>query len=293
MKVGENQGLAAAAIVLSYGFMGALFGLLAAILSIMYTSTNTIKKLIYTQLVFIILMFSYNYIQRSQERKSEEKLDQLEPKKERSNKVAWGSVTQVKQDCPNENYMGMAHIQLPPGGKLFLFGSQESASSYAEPVDSIIFNTSEYGQLDISYAPPALFPEHLKLDYNIFLMRLKSIARHAIEVELNKSTCQTHWIAREDTNVELWPEFIINTHSVELLRPDKQSFRIKPLDHASLISQAGEIAAKAENYILVPERIKGDWLYVLIKDQYYEDVTTAWIKWREDGKLMLSYNLLS
>lgn len=185
--------------------------------------------------------------------------------------------------------MGMGffepHFALNP--VLYFYGipNPEKALNEHAPTDSIVFEKTEYGSYTITYAPPWLQPAHLKLDYDILLFSVLSVSSDFARVTVNSTTGQTHYVSRQAGSLQLWPDFLLRVHSVELLQPEQQPVRIKALDHASVVSIPYEF--------LKPLEIQGDWMRVELWDRKFESVGKGWVRWQQDGKLLISYSLLS
>ena len=63
------------------------------------------------------------------------------------------------------------------------------------------------------------------------------------------------------------------------------SVRVKPLTHASPVM--------TEFSFLVPIRVADQWAEVRLVDDDLRMLGKGWIRWRDDGKILVSYSLLS
>lgn len=162
----------------------------------------------------------------------------------------------------------------------------EKSASEHFPSDSIVFSHSDHHQYDTSYAPPWFYPEHQKMDYEILYLKIISLAKDWVEVEVNKETGQSAWISSSDVEIILWQEFLLKIFSVEILYPEKNLLRVKPLPNAGLVHVK-------DFSIMSPVQVKNNWIKVILYDDDFNHLGEAWIQWHTDGKLLISYSLLS
>ncbi len=283
---GENQGLAAAAIVIGYGFIAACFALIASLVAAYRLHTKTIVKLNWILLAvtaIFVALTAYNVNQRQKEKQKELKQSSpVQPTKPADQNFLMGSFGKV--NTPKSEITGMgyykAHSDYPTVLHLFNDGSPMASIR-----DSIVFDKGQHGNTDISYAPPQLYPEHLKLDYNILLFKIISITQAYCQIEINKQTGESAWVLRESGNLLLWPDFLLTVHSVEALDPSINPVRSKALDHASIVT--------AEYDFLQVIQVKGDWIEVKLFDDAYNLKGTGWLKWQDSDGLLIGYSLLS
>ena len=135
-------------------------------------------------------------------------------------------------------------------------------------------------------APPWLLPAHMKLDYDILLLRVLALSRTAVEVEVNAPLRMSKWVPRDQVDVLLWPEFLLAVHSIEPIGTDDLVVRVKPLDHAS------EVAVR-EDAILRPLLVRGQWIKVSAEQLDHDQGVTGWLRWTDGDRLLISYALLS
>jgi len=150
--------------------------------------------------------------------------------------------------------------------------------------DSLVFAPGPY-HMEIAYAPPWFVPAHIKLDYDLLLLRVITLSSHWVEVAVNETDGRTAWVPRSQGIVRLWPEFILGVVAVEIIDPATNPIRIKPLDHASPLADGADA-------LLSPLAVQGDWLLVRTHELADRIQPTGWIRWRKDGRLVVEYSLL-
>lgn len=151
-------------------------------------------------------------------------------------------------------------------------------------VDSLWFAPGAY-HMEIAYAPPWFVPAHMKLDYDLLLLRVITLSGNWAEVVLNETDGRTAWVQRSQGIVRLWPEFLLSATAVEIIDPATNPIRVKPLDHASPL-------ADGANALLSPLAVQGDWLLVRTHELADRIQPTGWIRWCKDGVLLVEYSLL-
>ena len=151
-------------------------------------------------------------------------------------------------------------------------------------VDSLLFAPGPY-HMEIAYAPPWFVPAHMKLDYDLLLLRVITLSGNWAEVVVNETDGRTAWVQRSQGIVRLWPEFILGATAVEILDPATNPIRTKPLDHASPLADGADA-------LLAPLAVQGDWLLVRTHELADRIQPTGWIRWRKDGVLVVEYSLL-
>ena len=114
---------------------------------------------------------------------------------------------------------------------------------------------------------------------------MQSVTKEFIEITVNTVTNQTAYVSRDDGIMTYWPEFLLNVNSVEFLNLEKEIIYVKPLNSASSINT---------NYShMKPLLIKRDWMYVELQGDNFEPKGKGWIRWIQDGKLLIKYSLFS
>lgn len=182
--------------------------------------------------------------------------------------------------------LGMAIPKFYENSVLYFYGNPnlEKPVSDHTPTDSLVFKHSEMG-MEITYAPPWFAPAHLKMDYELLFIRVLSMNREFIEVMVNEFNGQTAYMDRTQNELRYWPEFLLTINSVEPLSPQNNPVRVKPLSYAGLVSTPYSF--------LKPLRISDQWMQVELLDDSFKSHGKGWIKWREDGRLLITYSLLS
>ena len=276
----KNQGLAGGAIVLWYGLNYAFFAFLASLFLAYHASPGTIvrvNKILGITFLVVISIFVYLFIQRKK------------AKAEPLTVSALHMNAHVADEFGEVDKMGMGFFSpdFINSSTLFFYSNPHHSKSVQEhpPVDSINFIRNERGSFDISYAPPWLQPEHLKLDYDLLYFKVRSLSRDFIEVMVNNTTQKTLFVSRYAGDLALWPEFLLGVHSVEFDSPTDHPVKIKPLDHAS------EVNIKFD--FMHPLMIRDDWMFVELWNNDFKPVGNGWILWQKDGKLLIRYSLLS
>ncbi|HMN24410.1 MAG TPA: hypothetical protein PKE38_07915 [Ignavibacteriaceae bacterium] len=285
----KGSGLAGPATVLFYGLIGAL---ITALLSIFLVRKIERKLIIKITIILALLNLIpigwvvYRFVTvTSQTQKEEPK--KLTPTQIRGSLISL-FLSSSKIYGEMEMGLGMVKPDFYNRKVIYFYGfpNLEKPVSDHKPTDSLVFMQTEHNQIDISYAPPWFYPEHQKLDYDILYFKLLTMNRDWVQVELNKKTGQSAWMSRNDVSVLLWQEFLLNVFSIENLDPKSNLLRIKPLLHAS------EVMIK-EYEIMAPVMIKDSWLKVNLFDKDFNIVGEAWLQWQYNGRLLITYSLLS
>ncbi len=291
VEAGKNQGLAGGAIVVGYGVISAVIGLIIAL----FISYKTSRKSIFRLNIFLALSivgfyswFHVKYLKSQKEKEQENQLQQpnLPTTPDIKPMSLLGDIGTPIPDQASSG-LGMFSPNLTETTTLFFYGNLHLDKSIIEhsPTDSITFKNTEYGQMDIATAPPYLVPEHLKLDYGILYFKAISVTGEYVEIEVNKHSNQTAFVSKFSGELRYWPEFLLSINSVEFLNPKTQNIYVKPLNHAGIVNQAYSF--------MRPVKIQQDWMYVYLLSDDFESVGKGWIKWNENGKLLINYSLLS
>ncbi len=294
---GEGQMLAGGAIVLGYGVMGSGIGL---VLALIYAYLSPVKRIIRTNWVLLVLMligYGYNYYQYTQRKKDKE--PEQEVPRETTGPAAEAVPTSALLIQPlllsswfgsfetSDAGLGFYAPTLFETESLYFYGNPNFEKSIMEhsPSDSITFKNNEYGNYEISTAPPWMVPEHLKLDYGILYFKVLAISADFIEVETNKNDGRSSFVSRETGKLMLWPEFLLKVSSVEFQEGARHTVHIKALESSSTVNATFDF--------MKPVLIRDDWMKVILYTEDFEKVNTGWIQWRKNGQFQLNYNLLS
>ncbi len=292
IEAGKNQGLAGGAIVLGYGV---LFGCLALIVSIFIAYRINPKILVRINWGLLILLlgaFAIAYF-KYKTQASEDKAIPSPSKKTtapangRIAMLANPSTIQSSAIADSDMGLGLFSPDFYKDSVLYFYGNINLEKSVAAHVahDSITFKTNEYDQIEIATAPPWLAPHYLKLDYDIFYFRLKSVGRDFAEIVGNEQTNQTTYVHKASGDILFWPQFLLKVHTVEFISGKAQQIKIKPLDQASNNNTSYKF--------MKPLSIQQNWMLVELQNANFSPVGKGWIKWKFEGELLISYNLLS
>lgn len=284
----DGQGLASGAIVLGYGMTFAIGAFILAVISVNYLSEKSISKMNRLLVIVLIILISYYTFAFFNNKKSNETGNTNS--KSSTVTLIGNKVSGLPlKNRSSEETMGLGFFK-PDffNAKVLYFYNYpvtEKPVSENVPVDSLGFGVNKTGGIDISYAPTWLKPEHLKLDYEIFYFKILSLTKDFAEVIVNDVTENTMLLARNSGNVILWPDFLLQVHSVEFLKDKNQIVRVKPLSYAGEINKTFEI--------MKPVLIKEEWMQIEMFDENYESIGMGWIQWRNGSKLLITYSLLS
>ena len=182
--------------------------------------------------------------------------------------------------------LGIARVTPASGSVLHFYRPPrigESPGDYP-PSDTVKFSPGK-PSVEIGEAPPWLVPDQLKMDYEIFYLRVVTLTRDWVEVIGNSSTGETTWVSREAVSYTSWPEFLLEVHSVEAFDPEASPVRARPLDSSPILSTA--------RAALAPLAIQGEWMKVDTNELADRIQPEGWIRWRRGDRLLVTYNPLS
>ena len=297
--VQPGDGLAAAGTAAVLALLGGGIGLVASLVLLRKLEENA-KMILALSLFAVSLVlfgvFYYQFKQRQLEREKENAA--LFGHRNPSQIVSAVALDEASPNASNSELkladgteMGIGIVSIfPKDNKTLIFYSKPQLNAMreqAEPMDSLKFSALQndhYYEMTISSAPPWFVPQHLKLDYEILQLVAVTARKNWLEVIVNKTNGKTAWIHREDVGFKLWPEFLLNVNSVELLNPADFPPRIKPMDHASPDESVDG------NGIFYPVSVKDDWLQVHSDKEVNHDI---WVRWKRDGILLVRYSMLS
>jgi len=283
---GEGQGLAGGAIVFMYGIMIGILAIIVSVVAVHFLKETRVvlinKVLAVVSIILVVLVF-YRY----QTRKT------TSGETYRTETELAGSLTSVSGGQPKNRMqklqpmeLGMAVPDFYEYSVSYFYGNpnlEKPVSDHA-PTDSLVFKRSDTG-VEITYAPPWFVPAHLKMDYEILMLRMLSVLPEFIEVVVNESNGLTAYMDRHRNRLRYWPEFLLSVIRVEPLNAQNNPVRSKPLSHAGLVSE--------EYSFLRPLRINSQWIQVELLDDSYTSRGKGWIKWRENGDMLIAYSMLS
>ena len=299
-EAAKGQMLAGGAIVFFYGVIGAFIGLCLSLFIAFHAKRHIIIRL-NGILVFIIVAsityFYFNYQKRQLERLENEPPKKEQPLTPKPTSPAADAqpieplamLMDNKAERQTESIMGLGMFtpNFYEHKTLYFYGNITPGKSIQEhmPTDSITFTQREYGGFDIATAPPWLVPDHLKLDYDMLHFKVKSMSHDFIEVVVNTTNNQTALVDRYAGKIQFWPEFLLGIHSVEFPQPITYKVYARPFDYAGTV----EIPYS----FMRPIKIENEWMYVELQGDDFKEVAKGWIRWQKDGKLLITYNLLS
>lgn len=275
----DGQGLAGGAIVLGYGVIFAAIGLILSVVIVRQISVSNLRIANIGLLIAIIGIAIFAWVRIEAKKKARSDAD-------RELQAVPMRMT-ASPSSPGEMGMGFFKPNVFDHPVLYVFGPPARGKTIQDlsPRDSIVFGKTEFGSTDIRSAPPWLVPAHMKLDYDIFYLKVVGLTREMVECEVNAINEETRFFDRRAGQVIPWVDFLLGVHSVEW--PDDQPgiVRIKPMTHAS--------AVLAEYAFMHPVMIRGEWLQVELMNDDYEITGMGWIRWTDGGRLLVNYSLLS
>lgn len=288
--VPEGSGLAGPAIAFWYGLGGLIVGIILALILIRVLRTG-FRIAFIIALIFSFAMVGwivYRFIVITNKQSSQQILTDTELYHRKINSGIFHHAVFKDGDDKMPLGIGIAKPHLSDGKIIYFYHLLHIGSQpyQIRPVDSIRITKGKH-HYEISYAPPWFFPESMKLDYDMLLLRTITISRDWLEVVINKQTGQTHWIAAADADFVDWSTFLLNVYDVELIDPEANPLRFKPLDNASII------ATTMQGFSLRPLAICGDWMMVPTTGLADRILPYGWIRWRKDDQLLIRYSLLS
>lgn len=290
--VGKGQGLGGIADVFEYGFMFAFFAFVASIGMVFYAKQKVIVKTNYILGIGMVTVFLFFSLRRVF----------LEPKPAPEKKPpgkATAPAVPIPKKTSSDAFQARQEDKAVPMGLgffkpnfyrnplLYFYGNPNLEKPVSEhlPADSIVFKRLERGSFDITYAPPWLVPEHLKLDYEILYFRVLSISGDFVKIIANTHSQRITYVSRVSGDIIYWPDFLLGINSVEFVKGREQIIRYKPSQ------QAGEV--NSEFQFMKPLQVKDDWMMVRLVDDNYKTVAIGWIQWQKNGELLITYSLLS
>ena len=299
IDAGKDQGLAAGAIVLGYGVMGAFFAFIVSLFAASRLSRAMVIRLNQVLALAIVLCLAYiiwNYNVNVKPKRDQQK------KEVPTKPVPTTPVGQIStagflsipmaEESPGQGTQGILGLgifspRLFDVEALHLYNNLNYEKTIDEhlPSDSITFQRNEFGSFEITYAPPYLMPEHMKLDYDILKFQVVAVLDDFIEIVVNSRTRQTSFVSRESGILEYWPDFLLGVSSVELIDRISQQVHVKPIQNASIV--------KSTYSFMRPLLIQQDWMKILLLDEDFQSKGEGWIKWKSEKELLVSYSLLS
>lgn len=189
--------------------------------------------------------------------------------------------------------VGIVQPTLDPERPLYFYPAPEPGGvpGGVQPTDSVTFAESPHF-VGIATAPPWFAPEGMKLDYDLLWLRAETLTRNFIEVVVNageprpRFTPRTAWVDRHAVHFRPWAEFLLDVYSVETLEPADNPLRSAPAMDAPERGPTIDLPLR-------PLAIQGEWMRVEGADAREVGLPTGWIRWWRDGRLLVSFSLLS
>ncbi|MEQ9570257.1 MAG: hypothetical protein RLN75_08725 [Longimicrobiales bacterium] len=189
--------------------------------------------------------------------------------------------------------VGIVQPTLDPERPLYFYPAADPGDGpgVVGPTDSVTFAESPHF-VGIATAPPWFAPEGMKLDYDLLWLRAETLTRNFIEVVVNgteprpRFTPRTAWVDRHAVRFRPWAEFLLDVYSVETLEPAGNPLRSAPAPDAPERGPSADLPLR-------PLAIRGEWMRVEGADAREAGLPTGWIRWWRDGRLLVSFSLLS
>lgn len=297
--VSKSDGMAGAVEVLAFALFGGVVLLIVSIVLVRQLPRRISKRilLVIGPMALVLLTYStWRFMRDKAERDRRWEIEQERYKHSKptapAKKVLFASSSAMGPRSENSGGEPPPHLGLGMASPLMGLGTFHF---YDEPdldqlpgmfraTDSLTFEKGEHFT-NITSAPPWFTPAHLKLDHDLVLMKVITLSRAWMEVEVNGTDGTTRWVDRGEVDFVTWPVFIYTVNTVEIIDPEMNPIRIKPMDHASVL-------ADGARSLLVPIAVQGDWLMVSTNGLADRIAPTGWIRWRDGERLLVRYNLL-
>ncbi|MCB0762280.1 MAG: hypothetical protein KDC12_12210 [Flavobacteriales bacterium] len=280
MGVADDQGLAGAAIVLFYGLITAL----AALVVLIFIARKiTVKRMVRINwvLLAILVVLVVRAIVLYEPPISEPERDQLTPTSPAM------FMSYVPEASENGMGMGLFKPDIYNRDVLYFYGEPnfDKAPDEHFPIDSAGIHHADGHSISITFAPPWLVPEHLKMDYEVCLFKILAISRDWVMVEGNKSNGQITWLDCQSGEVLLWSDFLLGVHSVEFKAGVEAAFYLKPLKESAKLNLTYDA--------IQPVMVRDEWMLVRTIDADMNTTGRGWLEWRNGKSLLVNYHLLS
>jgi len=133
-----------------------------------------------------------------------------------------------------------------------------------------------------------LQPEVMQVDAYHLNFRCKSQTEKWFEVVVNNEKGSTMWLKRsEQTKFQSWKEYLISMFGIARLNAKIQGIYEAPDEGAKKIETQGKDCFQVRD-------MKGDWIEIYSSDECNSEdrteIKSAWIKWKEGEKILISYN---
>jgi hypothetical protein len=151
-------------------------------------------------------------------------------------------------------------------------------------MDSVFFTNNEFNEPTTYYAPPWLYPEHLKLNYGIIYFKVIGTGFDFLKVEANKLTGQVSYLDKTKGTFLPWPEFLMINNGITFNEKSEGKVYTKPFENA------GQIPLQFE--YIKPLLIQKDWMYAKLVDKDLVENGKGWIRWKKENELLINSALL-
>lgn len=275
----RESGLAGVALLFWCGVGGLIVFLILGVVLVRKTHIKIRTKLFWILLTISGLLagwLAFRFYQVNGKKKTILIVPKVNPKSKAWN-VYFASYPQQENVQPIG--LGVASVEFNKDNLLYFYPSYTSE----KPVDSITFSII-HNQVNIQTAPPWLVPEYIKMDYETLLFRVTSEAKTMLEVIVNKQTGRRLWVKKDALNFNYWPKFLLNCSSLKPLNSAQNPIRIKPLDHASVVSHI-------PNEPFRPITISQDWILVGIKVSEEQPQPLGWLRWKNQTEILITISI--
>ncbi len=303
LEAGKDQMLAGGAIVLGWGVMFGGIALLTSFFIPYMVTHRVIIKLNWILMILLLIFYGithYRYLERQKEKEKQETEQPQRPttealdaqpvslsiKPDKSNRNAVLRHEATKINLASTMGVGFFRPQFFEHPSLYFYGGVNLEKSVIDhsPTDSVVFVRNEHSY-STSYAPPWLFPEHLKLDYGIMIFKVLAVGHDFVQVEVNRQNHLMSYLNKQQGTYLSWPEFMLGVNSVEFNEYSSKEVFVKPMDHA------GRIEVNFD--FMQPLLVQDSWMYVRLVNENLKEKGKGWVRWRKNDRLLISYSLLS
>ncbi|MFZ1706005.1 MAG: hypothetical protein WAT79_16790 [Saprospiraceae bacterium] len=299
--VGKNQMLAGGAIVFGWGILFAILALIFSFFVVHIVQETSIVRFNWLLLIILLILYGithYRYIEKQKEKDYEDLgLGKTIVKKTRpllldasiksSPEDVYKPPPHLTQSSEPKMGIGLFFPLFIENPTLYIYGDVNLEKSIMEhtAIDSVVFAKDQYHNPTTSYAPPWLYPEHLKLDYGIIAFKVLALGHDFVKIEANKQNNQITYLDKNQGTFIPWSQFLLTVNSVEFKEKSNQKVFVKPLDYA------GEVHITFE-YMQVL-LVEGDWMYVRLVNDDLKEKGKGWVRWIKDNTLLIKYSFLS
>jgi hypothetical protein len=277
----KNQGLAGGAIVLMYGLISAFITLLAAIYLVSISNPNRIvffNKILGVIAIASIAILQYRFKERQKLKEEAIVSSPMQEKMTPTKIPKTDNFTPLSADYGDGLGFFKVDYQSHPVIKI-----QEDINSL--PTDSLVFTKNENGVFEMNKSPQYVNPHHLKLDFDVLYFKMVAIYQDKVELIADKNDLKTILVDKNKGQIILWPDFLLSVNAIEFKDKNNNYLYIRPEENAEKNNTAYDI--------LQVKEVKGQWAKVELYDDNYNSKGQAWLRWKKEGKILISYSLFS